>query len=87
MDFLLCYVFCELHPLYTSLTIYSLPCFPQSHKRNLLLNTPHSAMADRKPPSIRTSDLSYAFPDGSDGLQNVNLDLPAGARCLLIGGT
>ncbi|EME85793.1 ABC transporter domain-containing protein [Pseudocercospora fijiensis CIRAD86] len=42
-------------------------------------------MPDQKPPSIKTSNLSYAFPDGSEGLQNVNLDLPAGARCLLIG--
>lgn len=38
------------------------------------------------PPTIKVQNLSYAFPDGSSGLQNVSLDLPAGARCLLIGG-
>ncbi|KAF2168224.1 hypothetical protein M409DRAFT_36440 [Zasmidium cellare ATCC 36951] len=37
------------------------------------------------PPTIKVQNLSYAFPDGSSGLQNVSLDLPAGARCLLIG--
>ncbi|CAK4032099.1 ABC transporter domain-containing [Lecanosticta acicola] len=37
------------------------------------------------PPSIRVNKLSYAFPDGSSGLQDISLDLPGGARCLLIG--
>lgn len=37
-------------------------------------------------PSICVRDLSYKFPDGSDGLIDMNLDLPAGSRTLLIGG-
>jgi CCR4-NOT complex subunit CAF16 len=36
-------------------------------------------------PTVVTNNLSYAFPDGSSGLQNVSLDLPAGSRTLLIG--
>ncbi|KAJ5612369.1 hypothetical protein N7510_005563 [Penicillium lagena] len=36
-------------------------------------------------PSIEVKDLSYKFQDGSDGLENVTLDLPAGSRTLLIG--
>ncbi|KAF3403466.1 hypothetical protein F1880_009505 [Penicillium rolfsii] len=36
-------------------------------------------------PSISVKDLSYKFQDGSEGLQNVHLDLPAGSRTLLIG--
>ncbi|KAJ5825491.1 hypothetical protein N7474_002629 [Penicillium riverlandense] len=38
-----------------------------------------------KEPSIEVRDLSYKFQDGSDGLENVTLDLPAGSRTLLIG--
>ena len=38
-------------------------------------------------PSVEVNDLSYAFPDGSSGLQNVILSLPPGSRTLLIGGT
>jgi ABC-type phosphate/phosphonate transport system ATPase subunit len=37
-------------------------------------------------PSITVNGLSYKFPDGTSGLQNVSLDLPAGSRNLLIGG-
>ena len=37
-------------------------------------------------PSIKVDGLSYAFPDGSSGLQDVTLDLPSGSRTLLIGG-
>lgn len=37
-------------------------------------------------PTIRVRNLSYKFPDGSDGLIDMNLDLPAGSRTLLIGG-
>ena len=37
-------------------------------------------------PTIKVSDLTFAFPDGSTGLQNILLDLPAGSRTLLIGG-
>lgn len=37
-------------------------------------------------PFIRVDDLTFAFPDGSTGLQKIFLDLPAGSRTLLIGG-
>lgn len=37
-------------------------------------------------PSIEVQSLSYAFSDGSPGLQDVNLSLPPGSRTLLIGG-
>jgi hypothetical protein len=37
-------------------------------------------------PSISTKALTFAFPDGTSGLENVCLDLPAGSRNLLIGG-
>lgn len=37
-------------------------------------------------PSIDLRSLSYAFPDGSQGLQDISLSLPAGSRILLIGG-
>ncbi len=44
-------------------------------------------MARGKPsPSIKVNDLAFAFPDGTTGLQNIKLDLPAGSRTLLIGG-
>ncbi|KAJ5449611.1 ABC transporter domain-containing protein [Penicillium daleae] len=36
-------------------------------------------------PSIAVKDLSYKFQDGSEGLEHVTLDLPAGSRTLLIG--
>lgn len=42
--------------------------------------------ADEVLPSIDVSSLSYAFPDGSSGLQDVNLNLPPASRTLLIGG-
>jgi hypothetical protein len=37
-------------------------------------------------PTISTKNLTFAFPDGTSGLENVNLTLPAGSRNLLIGG-
>ena len=37
-------------------------------------------------PTIVVNNLSYKFPDGSSGLTNISLDLPAGSRTLLIGG-
>lgn len=44
-------------------------------------------MATDKPaPTIGVKDLTFAFPDGSTGLKNISLDLPAGSRTLLIGG-
>ncbi|EXJ62679.1 ATPase [Cladophialophora yegresii CBS 114405] len=36
-------------------------------------------------PDIVVRGLSYKFPDGSLGLQDITLDLPAGSRTLLIG--
>jgi len=36
-------------------------------------------------PSIDVKSLSYTYPDGSNGLKNVTLDLPPGSRTLLIG--
>ncbi|KAL1972482.1 hypothetical protein VTN31DRAFT_6896 [Thermomyces dupontii] len=36
-------------------------------------------------PTIEVNQLSYKFPDGSVGLENVSLSLPAGSRTLLIG--
>lgn len=41
---------------------------------------------DPPAPSIKITNLSYRFADGSEGLRNVSLDLPAGSRTLLIGG-
>lgn len=37
-------------------------------------------------PSIEVKSLSYAFVDGSSGLKDINLSLPASSRTLLIGG-
>lgn len=37
-------------------------------------------------PSIDAKGLSYKFQDGSYGLVDINLSLPAGSRTLLIGG-
>lgn len=37
-------------------------------------------------PSIHIKDLTYNFPDGSEGLKDINVDLPPGSRTLLIGG-
>ncbi|PTU18691.1 hypothetical protein P175DRAFT_0463541 [Aspergillus ochraceoroseus IBT 24754] len=41
--------------------------------------------SDSPAPSIQVQDLSYRFQDGSLGLTNVNIDLPAGSRTLFIG--
>jgi ABC-type multidrug transport system fused ATPase/permease subunit len=55
-----------------------------------LLYSPYSTMGDistgQSAPSIDVQNLSYSFQDGSPGLQNVRLSLPAGSRTLLIGG-
>ena len=45
-----------------------------------------SLSIDSQGPSISVQNLSYKFQDGSAGLENVQLDLPAGSRTLLIGG-
>ncbi|KAK5119016.1 hypothetical protein LTR62_000227 [Meristemomyces frigidus] len=37
------------------------------------------------PPTITVTDLTFTFPDSTTGLTNINLDLPAGSRALLIG--
>lgn len=37
-------------------------------------------------PNIEVQNLSYKFQDGSSGLENVGMSLPAGSRTLLIGG-
>jgi CCR4-NOT complex subunit CAF16 len=37
-------------------------------------------------PNIEVQNLSYKFQDGSEGLENIKLSLPAGSRTLLIGG-
>lgn len=37
-------------------------------------------------PTVAVKGLSYLFPGGVPGLQDVALDLPAGSRTLLIGG-
>jgi CCR4-NOT complex subunit CAF16 len=37
-------------------------------------------------PTVAVKGLSYLFPGGLPGLENVTLDLPAGSRTLLIGG-
>ena len=46
---------------------------------------PNGSSAEHAP-SIEIANLSYAFPDGSSGLQNVQLSLPPASRTLLIGG-
>lgn len=49
-------------------------------------NPPAKMGSNPKSPSIKVNNLTFAFPDGSTGLQNISLDLPAGSRTLLIGG-
>ena len=36
--------------------------------------------------SIDVRSLTYSFPDGSTGLEDVCVSLPAGSRTILIGG-
>jgi ABC-type transport system involved in cytochrome bd biosynthesis fused ATPase/permease subunit len=53
------------------------------------VDTPRLDMADsgnQTGPSINVNGLNYKFQDGSSGLTNVTLSLPAGSRTLLIGG-
>jgi len=38
-------------------------------------------------PFIGVKNLTFKFPDGSSGLQDIQLDLPPRSRTLLIGGT
>jgi hypothetical protein len=72
------FLFSFLFPLFTLITC-------QFHT-NTFHN--HPTMSISTPdPSIAVKDLSYKFQDGSEGLEHVTLDLPAGSRTLLIGGT
>lgn len=48
--------------------------------------SPNGNAGNEEAPSIDVKLLSYAFPDGSSGLQDVILNLPPGSRTLLIGG-
>ncbi|SPN97255.1 related to ATP-binding cassette (ABC) transporter [Cephalotrichum gorgonifer] len=42
-------------------------------------------MDSQAPPSIKTNNLTYTFPDYSTGVRNISLDLPPGSRTLLVG--
>jgi CCR4-NOT complex subunit CAF16 len=44
------------------------------------------APTERLAPKVDVNNLTFAFPDGSTGLQKVALELPANSRTLLIGG-
>ena len=44
------------------------------------------AQSNQKEPTISVRNLTYKFQNGAPGLNNVNVDLPAGSRTLLIGG-
>jgi len=43
------------------------------------------APTERLTPKVDVNNLTFAFPDGSTGLQKVALELPANSRTLLIG--
>ncbi|KAI5241953.1 P-loop containing nucleoside triphosphate hydrolase protein [Aureobasidium subglaciale] len=43
------------------------------------------APTERLSPKVDVNNLTFAFPDGSTGLQKVALELPANSRTLLIG--
>ncbi|KAG9517049.1 ABC transporter domain-containing protein, partial [Aureobasidium melanogenum] len=43
------------------------------------------APTERPSPKVDVNNLTFAFPDGSTGLQKVALELPANSRTLLIG--
>ena len=43
-------------------------------------------VAASEPANIRVQALSYAFPNGKAGLEDVTLSLPEGSRTLLGGG-
>lgn len=54
---------------------------------HLLLRMPQPNGSSVEPaPTVEVSKLSYAFQDGSPGLQDINLKLPPQSRTLLIGG-
>lgn len=60
-----------------------LPSFTSEQNPQVVM----SSSSNQKPaPSIEVQGLSYKFQDGSSGLNNVDLSLPAGSRTLLIGG-
>lgn len=61
---------------------------PASDSRTMPIQDQDAATAgDSATPKhdIAVKGLSYRFPDGSTGLHDINLDLPAGSRTLLIG--
>ena len=58
-----------------------------SYQSQLHSMTISNGSSEVQAPSIEVNNLSYAFPDGSSGLQNVSLSLPPSSRTLLIGGT
>ena len=45
-------------------------------------------MGDKEhiPPFLNINSLSFSFPDGSNGLKDVTLELPPRSRTLLVGG-
>lgn len=46
----------------------------------------YNGVPKEQAPRVEVKSLSYAFQDGSSGLQDVVLSLPPGSRTLLIGG-
>ncbi len=42
-------------------------------------------MASQAPPTVETHDLTYTFPDRSNGVSHITLSLPPRSRTLLIG--
>ncbi len=51
-------------------------------------DAPAKNNSDLEPSSsaIDVRQLNYTFPDGTIGLKDINLSVPAGSRVLLIGG-
>ncbi|KIV90789.1 hypothetical protein PV10_05397 [Exophiala mesophila] len=49
------------------------------------MSTPTPNLSQQITPDITVSNLTYKFPDGSSGLQDISLQLPPGSRTLLIG--
>ncbi|KAK0636242.1 P-loop containing nucleoside triphosphate hydrolase protein [Bombardia bombarda] len=43
------------------------------------------APASQPPPTVQTIDLTYTFPDRSNGVSHISLSLPSRSRTLLIG--
>ena len=60
-------------------------CEPQSLAESATMSN-NDARSSSEGASIEVKHLSYAFQDGSSGLEDVVVDLPQGSRTLLIGG-